>query len=436
MKKRTFAICIVTLCLTIPASAFAQGVTDPSDLGQCIAECEAQLKLICFDESHRDITKLCPQVKACTALSQDDQSAATALLGACYEGVTNNCPSMCPPGGPPKAKTPKRKTPPTTKRPPTKRPPSPKRDKCEAAGGFYLTEPGGSEKFCYTHQSMYEHLRGVEARLNALEDRAKTYIDSGEPVPSDLKRDYESERQLLMDIDRSVVGLSDELKAVTDRMIELANHFNQRIARLESRMDANEAMASAALGEAKAARREKAGAIEPALVGWRLNPYFTAQAFTLYDQTMFAGGLEAGIYPSLSASGRHRLALNLGVGKAGDYFEQSMVQHHVSAGYAYFAPAGSLSLGLGVNRYSLTDVQQGRLFWAGPVLEGTLNLADLSKADDPIKGQNLFVSGRLGLGWRWGRHGILGTGTEPVKDRFDAPVTFGIGVQGVPFLGD
>ncbi len=436
MKKRTFTFCIVAFVLAMPTSALAQGVTDPSNLGQCIAECEAQLKLICFDESHRDITKLCPQIEACTSLSQEDQSAATALLGACYEGVTNNCPSMCPPGGPPKAKTPKRKTPPVTKRPPTRRPPSPKRDMCEEVGGFYLTEPGGTEKFCYTHQSMYEHLRGVEARLNELEERAKTYIDNGEPVPADLKRDYEGERQLLMNIDRSVDGLNDQLKAVTDRMIELANHFNQRIARLESRMDKNEAMASAALGEARAARTEKTGAIEPALVGWRLNPYFTAQAYTLYDETMYAGGLEAGIYPSLSANGRHRLALNLSIGKAADYFEQSMVQHHVSAGYAYFAPAGSIAVGLGVNRYSLTDVQQGRLFWAGPVLEGTLNLADLSQADDPIKGQNLFVSGRLGLGYRWGRHGMLDTGTEPVKDLFDVPLTFGIGIQGVPFLGD
>jgi len=428
---RTFTI-ISTLVFTLLCSAAAQAepVANNTALGQCVADCEAQLKLICFDESNRDITVMCSAVNSCKDLSAGDKAAASALFGACYQGTINNCPANCPPGGGTAT------VPPTQNGPPkqARRAPPPKKDACKAAGGFYLTEPGGTEKFCYTHQSMYEHLRAVEDRLAELERKAKSHVEQGEPVPFDLQRDYESEKQLLMEIDRSLVDMNDQLRAMSNRLIDYANHFNQRISALEGRMDQVESMASATMGEVKTLRDEKSAGIAPALVGWSINPYFTVQAFDLYGEAQYAGGLELGLYPSLSTNGRHRVALNLGFGKAANYFEKSMVQHHLFGGYGYFAEAGSLAVGLGVNRYSLTNVQQGRLFWIGPEVEGKLNIADLGADQDPVHGSYLFLSGRVGAGYRYGRHGILDPKYEPVTGRFDMPFTLGIGIQNVPFL--
>ena len=118
-----------------------------SGLDQCIKACEAQLKLICFDESNRDITVLCGNIDACSAssLSAGERSAASALLGACYEGVTNHCPSNCPPADKGDKPASASGAPVSVKKPVVRRS-AVKQDACKAVGGFYLTEPGGTEK--------------------------------------------------------------------------------------------------------------------------------------------------------------------------------------------------------------------------------------------------------------------------------------------------
>ncbi|MDF1497430.1 MAG: hypothetical protein P1P90_05225 [Patescibacteria group bacterium] len=428
---RTFTIISVfVFSFLVASSAKAEPVTNQTDLGRCIAECEASLKLICFDETNRDISMMCGAVESCKKLDAGDVSAASALLGACYEGVTNHCPSNCLPGdGTATTDPPVKKSPPKQVR----RPP-PRKDLCKDAGGFYITEPGGTEKFCYTHQAMYEHLLGIEARLAELERKAKGHVDNGEPVPFDLRRDYQSEKQLLMDIDRSLVGMNEQLHVMSNRIIEYARHFEQRLAELDGRVTANESNIRGLTGKVDELDQRQTGNIKPALTGWSVSPYFTVQAFDLYGETQYAGGLELGVYPSLATNGRHRLAINLGFGKAADYFEKSMVQHHLFGGYGYYAKEGSVAVGLGVNRYSLTDVQQGRLFWVGPQLDGKINLADLSDSSVKDKGTYLFLGARIGVGYRYGRHGILDPKFEPVQGRFDVPFTFSLGVQGIPIL--
>ncbi len=430
---RTFTI-ITTFVFSLLFTTVAQAepVADNTALGQCVQDCEAQLKLICFDESNRDISAMCGSVDSCKNLGAGDKAAASALFGACYQGTINNCPSNCPPADRTTATT----TPTPTKKSPstqTRRAPPPK-DACKAAGGFYLTEPGGTEKFCYTHQAMYEHLRAIEDRLAELERKAKAHVDQGEPVPFDLQRDYQSEKQLLMDIDRSLVDMGDQLHEMSNRIIEYANLFNQRLAELDGRVTTNESNILGLTGKVGELDRKQSAGIRPALTGWSVNPYFTVQAFDLYGETQYAGGLELGVYPSLSANGRHRLAINLGFGKAANYFEKSMVQHHLFGGYGYYAEEGSLAVGLGVNRYSLTNVQQGRLFWVGPEIEGKLNVVDLSDSDAKVKGTYLFLGARIGVGYRYGRHGILDPKYEPVQGRFDVPFTFSLGIQGIPIL--
>lgn len=435
--KSSFTFAIVCGMFLAAGTAGAVPASSANSLGECISACEEQLKLICFDESHRDITELCPNIPACSkdTLSDSDRASASALLGACYEGVTNHCPSNCPPGGPAEAKEPPKPGPPKTTRrqPPTVRPPT-KKGYCEQAGGFWLTEPGGTEQFCYTHQAMYEHLLAVEARLNELEKRAQGYVDQGQPVPGEIRDDADSQMAILKSIDLSVDGLNEQLNAMSDRIIEYGNHFNQRISALEGRMDQTEAKSDQALQEARAARLSTG--IEPALTGWSVGPYFTLQAFDQFGEAQYAGGLELGVFPSLAANGRHRLALNFGVGKAANYMEKSMVQHHAAAGYAYFAPQGALMLMAGMNRYSLTDVQQGRLLWVGPLVEGRLNLTGTGDSPEASTSPQLYFMGRIGAGYRWGRHNILDTSVEPVRGRFDAPIFLGLGLQGVPILGD
>ncbi|GEM_PF-1393117 len=402
---------------------------EASALDQCIKACEAQLKLICFDESKRDITALCGNIPACAndKLSAGEKSAVSALLGACYEGVTNHCPSNCPPA----KKSDKRNTTNSTQK--TVKSPS-KQDACKAVGGFYLTQPGGTEKFCYTHQAIYEQILAIESRLKDLENRAQSYVNQGQPVPVNISNNYEAQVQLLKDIDLTLVGYNEHLHLMSNHIIEYAKHFNSRINSLEQRMNGTEAMASAAMGLAEEVKKSNMANIEPALMGWSMNFYFTFQSFTLYDEFMRAGGLEAGLYPSLSTNGRHRAIVVFGGGKASDYFEKSMLEMHLFGGYRYSADSGSVSIGIGTHRYSRTDVQQGRLFWIGPQAEGRLNIADLNEPNEAVKGFNLYLLGRIGAGYRYGRHGILDPKVEPIQGRFDAPILFGIGIENVPFL--
>jgi hypothetical protein len=434
-KERKMKLWTMSIATMFSLLFAYEAKAESSALDQCIKACEAQLKLICFDESNRDITTLCGNIPACASnkLSSGEKSAASALLGACYEGVTNHCPSNCPPaeksgaqstaGG---AVAPARK--PVTSRPATKQ------DACKAVGGFYLTEPGGTVKFCYSHQAMYEQILGIESRLNDLENRAQGFAKQGQPVPADISNQYEAQIQLLKNIDKTLVGYNKHLHQMSNRIIEYAEHFNGRLTNLERRMDGAEAMASAAMGLAEEVKKSEKAFIEPALMGWSVNPYYTYQSFTLYDEFMGAGGLEAGLYPSLSANGRHRAVVVFGGGKASDYFQKNMLEMHLFGGYRYSSESGSISIGAATHRYSRTDVQQGRLFWIGRHIEGRLNIVDLSDLNDPVKGYNLYILGRVGAGYRYGRHGILDPKFEPVQGRFDVPILFGIGIENVPFL--
>jgi len=427
---------IIGFVVGAAALLFATGAqAADSGLDQCIKACEAQLKLICFDESHRDITVLCGNIDACSesSLSAGERSAASALLGACYEGVTNHCPSNCPPADKSDKPDSAGDSPVPVKKPAARRSVT-RQDACKAVDGFYLTEPGGTEKFCYTHQALYEQILAAESRLNDLEKKAQGFASQGESVPADILNQREAQIALLKHIDTTLVGYNDRLHQMSKRIIEYAELFNERMNSLEKRMDNAEAMASAAMGLAEEVKKGKTARIEPALMGWSVNPYFTFQSFTLYDEFMYAGGLEAGLYPSLSANGRHRAVVVFGGGKSADYFDRSMLEMHLFGGYRYSVEPGSISVGAGTHRYSRTDVQQGRLFWIGPQVEGRLNIANLNESSDGVKGFNLYLLGRVGAGYRYGRHGILDPKFEPVQGRFDAPVLFGIGIENVPFL--
>jgi hypothetical protein len=412
----TFTVFVFAFLYVLVAQA--EPVADGNALGRCVHDCEAQLKLICFDEANRDITVMCATVASCKDLSAGDKAAASALFGACYEGTINNCPANCPPAD---------GTATTTPAPPkqVRQQPPPKRDQCKAAGGFYITEPGGTEKFCFTHQGFYNRLVVVEQSVNEIHNRVKALENAGKPVTPEVRREIVNREAMLVLIKQELAGRNQSLQDMAERiarqisgMLVTLNDHEQRIHTLEIAPKASSEPVT----------------LEPALVGWSLNPYFTVQAFDLYDEAQYAGGLELGLYPALSTNGRHRVAINLGFGKAANYIEKSMVQHHLFGGYGYYAHEGSVAVGLGVNRYSLTDVQQGRLFWVGPEVEGKINIADLSDSDAKVKGTYLFLGARVGVGYRYGRHGILDPKYEPVQGRFDVPFTFGIGVQGIPIL--
>lgn len=425
--KRTFTTLIVTsLFLSVANLAWAG---DKTPLGQCVADCESQLKLICYDESNRDISALCSMVDSCKGLSAGDVAAASALLGACYEGVTSQCPKNCPKGG----ATPAAAPPVGAKNPPAGGPPS-RRDQCKASGGFYLTEPGETKKFCYNHQAMYEHLRGVEGRVAELEEAVKALREQGQPVPDTVKQEVVDKTALIALIkeqlgehDRALLGrLESAEKRLNDLNPTLDDH-GRRLDKLEGTVSAN--------SEAIEGMRGGHGNIKPALTGWSVAPYFTFQSFRLYDKFMYAGGLELGVYPSVSASGRHRLAVVFGGGKANDYFERSMLEMHLFGGYRYSGEAGGFSLGAGTHRYSRTDVQQGRLFWVGPEVEGRVNLASwLDESKNRARGANVYLLGRVGAGYRYGRHGILDPRFEPIEGRFDIPAVIGLGFEEASFF--
>jgi hypothetical protein len=429
-----FTVCFSTLLFAGVANA--QQIVNP--LGKCVRACESILKLTCPTPDKRDLSKLCANIPECQgkSLSPGDLQAAEALLEACYEGATTQCPKNLRRSSGGKTAPPKGNLPPQ----PRLTPPA-FHDECKSVGGFYLEEPdpaneGKVRKFCYTHQGMYNRILALEASLNAMHARVKTLEDGNLDVPFDLRRDYNAEKQLLMDIDKNVTGVSTDLSNLTKRVVRDYERIGLRLDALEQRMKNSEAMSSQAMGLAIEAKNQTRMGIAPALTGWSVTPYFTFQAHKAYGEFMRAGGAQLGVYPSLSLNGRHRLAINLGIGKAGDYFDQSMMQHHVNGGYSYFGPAGSIAVLAGVSRYSLTDVQQGRLFWAGPIVQGKVNIV---KFAEDGKGANaaassIFLTGSVGAGYRWVRHGILDTRVEPVQGRFDVPFLLGIGFQDASFF--
>jgi hypothetical protein len=440
--KRTFKIivgCLFSLVVGGVANA-SPPVAPPTKLGACVAACEVTLQNICFDENNRDLSKLCAKVPECEGqtLTPGDLAAAAALLEACYIGVTTNCPKNCPKGGG-NAKPPKTRnlTTPQTRRPP---PPPRAKDQCESVGGFYVVEqdpkdPTKTVKNCYTHQGVYTRLVQLENELKALNARVKVLEDNGEAIPFDLRTDYDRHLAVLRNIDKGIVNTQSDIKRLTENMTIQFNRLGARLDALEKRINDVENTANRAEQKADQALAHRGSDIAPALTGWSLTPYATFQLQQTLQEVQSAGGLELGVYPSLSRNGRNRLAIQLGVGKADDYHDQSMMQHHVYAGYAYFAPAGSVMLGGGVNRYSLTDVQQGRLFWAGPVVQGRVNVVDLKSPEQTgSDGPKLFLNGLAGAGYRWARHGVIDTDIEPVQGRFDMTFMLGIGLGDISFF--
>ncbi len=450
--KRTLTIltaAIFTVFFAGRASAQPK-VEPPTPLGACTKACEASLLNVCLDENNRHLPTLCSGVPECQKLSPADVNTATHMLKLCYDGVMKNCPRGC--GNATTIAPPPKTGGGTATQQRRRRPPPPKtKDECAASGGFYLetVNPNDANKTirqCFTHQGIYDLIQGVSSRVKKLENADK---DAPETKLEQDKLD-----SLLREIKKSVGETNQELKNFITYVEETLVKVSEKIDGLQRDVDsANEKSDKAneksdeALAAARRAEQRRTASFKPALFGLSVAPQFTLQLRKTWHETQYAGGVDFGLYPSLSTNGRHRIAINLGIGKAGDYFNQGMVQHHVFGGYGYFGPAGSVSVGLGVNRYSLTDVQQGRLFWGGAMLEGRVNVADLdyqgsqssevrsdTQAEPRIHGSQLFVGAAAGIGKTYYRHGQLDPRYEPVRDHWDVPIFFKIGWQKVPFL--
>lgn len=449
--KRTFTLLACTVFAVFFAGHVSANVpvAAPDALGKCVSACNQQLRNICPGPGNRNLAELCQGVSECQlcadddadckGLSKADVAAAENLLEACYLGTINNCPKNCPKGGGKATGTSRKRSVATTGGGGQPTSPPTVKDQCRSMDGFYVSEPDPKDRNktverCYTHQGVYTRLVQVENALKRLTERVNA-LHEGDEVPFDLRDDYNANKALLMGIDNAVLAVNKDLNNFVKRMERDYTRFGQRLDALDRRVTNLEQGLAGTQRQVNAntAKLQNSADYAPALTGWSLTPYATFQAFTLYQETQYAFGADLGVYPSLSKNGRNRLAINAGIGKAADYGDEGMVQHHVSAGYAYFAPAGSVTLGAGVNRYSLTDVQQGRLFWAGPLLEGRLNVASFGEQGGAGESPTLFLMGRAGAGYRWGRHHTLDTSVEPVQGRFDMPFFFGIGVQDVPF---
>ncbi len=434
--NRTRLYALIAAVLALFASNPAKA--DQAKLLVCVQKCTEQMH-ICITGQEPNLSVVCNGVAECNGLDQSDLNAFHNVCALCIKGVTENCP-----GGEQKAAEPPAvdKSPPGGNANPTPPPPDTFESRCKSLGGEPITDVDPdtqkSIRICLT-------LRGLHHRLSILEAKMAQYKGNGQPVPPALKeqaqKDAECTQKMLDKVSGQLSVYEESVKKlVSDILGGFGNKIRQidrkdaeqdwRIGNLENRpaVIMPQPVPTSAVGSLSVSSKH-------ALTGLYVGPYYGRNLRDHYGVALHAVGMEMGLLPSLSETGRWRLELNFGVGHGGynkaetaDFrVGENLWEMHAHVGPRYTWDSGlatglALTGGLGMNRRATFSHDDVAATWIGAFIQPSYNLP-LSK-----DGHGLYILSRLGIGNTHHQHAIV----DQTGNKLDYVFNIGVGYAFMP----
>jgi len=429
MKKLVAStLMVLAFLLAMPARvASAQSAPNlGTQLQTCVNACMVQ-RHICIQGMAKDLDTVCKGIPVCANVTPQEKSTFHQVCDACAKSETTYCTggaAPATPGGP--------KPPATTGVGPTTQALTPEVI-CKQRGGIWDKDidaelEGKTVMVCFTLKGARDRLLSQEKRLRELETQVKTLKDANQPVPPGTKTEIavrSEDVQRILESIKVVQGQLNEYELkVEGLVIGLRNLLAEQVKRLDGRID-QAAQAQSARDEGQDQKIQDAAAKNAGrgmLTGWSIGPYYGHQVYNLYDQNkLHAAGLEASIFPSISDSGRLRLALNFGAGYGGKYFDKDLNEIHGHFGIRYSWDVFSLTVGPGFNRRSTFSHDDVSATWIGVIAMPRVSILS-------TQGHGLYLYGLTGLGNTHYQHGIV----DVTGNKFDMPIMFGLGYEFLP----
>lgn len=450
-------VSFLTACLLIVVPSLTQAQPAPGTTPQvlpqperdafsaCLTACQSQRQM-CVTPGQANIGTDCAGVTECSTLAPDQVTQLNAWADACMQNVTPLCPGNCQPAGTGTAATPPTAgtgntttTPGSGNTTTTRRQPTTFEGRCRARGGVPATisVEGTDQPVCYTLQHAYQEIQTLKQQLAEAQQQIRTFQDRNEAVPASLVQSFDEHLKQLERLGIALYSMGDEQGRRIHNLVIQYQSLRDELDQVKRDVDLNRQNIETNRRDIVTLKQDRSsGGLTDGLA---FGVYGTGQVYRLYGEELYAGGGEVAFYPNVWNS-RLRPAFGMGVARAADYFDQTMVHLNVRGGVRYQGVFGadwlSVTFGAEHNRYALNVFEQARASYYGAFVEPRASILVDEDASTNVRGGNaVYLYVRPGLGWRNGRHGELPAGAPgAVTDHeVDIPVTAGLGYEFITF---